>query len=80
VEQAVSHGIVAIEVDQVVSFDRPRTAAEIEALEDAILAACCGEGHMATPTECVNDVGIGGGFKHHFSDDADAKDWGGSGN
>ena len=76
VEQAMKDGIVAMEVNYVITFERPRTQQEVNDLEDAIVAACCGAGHCAMPDgSCDPDVTGGGGFTHHFIDDPDVADW-----
>lgn len=75
-ERAMKDQIVALEVSQVITFERPRTQQEINDLEDAIIAACCGPGHSNEPDgHCDPDVIVGGGFTHHFADDPDAADW-----
>lgn len=68
-------GIVAIEVHQVITFYRPRTAAEVETLTDEIVAACCGKGHSTGADPCRTDAVVGGGFTMHFRDDPDHTDW-----
>jgi hypothetical protein len=72
----VRDGVIALSVDQVITFERPRTAQEVDDLIDAITAACCGPGHASGPgKDCDPGVCVGGGYHLHYADDPDADEW-----